>query len=128
MKKIIHSKDAPKPIGAYSQAVRAGDFIFISGQIPLDPVTMEIIEGDIVSHIHQVFDNIEAIARAADSGLYDLVKLNVFLKDLGHFNKVNEVMAERLVEPYPARAAVEVSRLPKDVDVEIEAILFLSKS
>lgn len=122
-KQTIHSDNAPAAIGTYSQAVRVGDLVFISGQIPLVPGTMEIVDGDFVARTRQVFENLKAIAEEAGGSLGDAVKLTIFLTDLANFAAVNEVMAEYCTEPYPARAAVQVSALPKDVDVEADAIL-----
>ena len=122
-KQTIHSDNAPAAIGTYSQAVKVGDFVFISGQIPLVPETMEIVEGDFVARTRQVFENLKAIAEEAGGSLDDAVKLTIFLTDLANFAAVNEVMAEYCSEPYPARAAVQVSALPKGVDVEADAII-----
>ncbi len=128
MTKIIISTDrAPEAIGTYSQAVRAGNTVYLSGQIPLDPATMTLVEGDIRAQIHRVFRNLHAVAEAAGGSLADVVKLNVFLTDLSHFAAVNEVMAEYFQEPYPARAAVGVSALPKDANVEMDAIMVLAE-
>ncbi len=121
----IHSDAAPAAIGTYSQAIRAGDTLYISGQIPLDPTSGTLVEGGIDAQIRQVFDNLVAVAAAAGGTLNDAVKINVFLVDLAHFGQVNAVMAEYLAEPYPARAAVQVSALPKGADVEADAILAL---
>ncbi len=121
----IQSDAAPAAIGTYSQAIRAGDTLYISGQIPLDPVSGMLVEGGIDAQIRQVFDNLVAVAAAAGGTLNDAVKINVFLVDLEHFGQVNAVMAEYLTEPYPARAAVQVSALPKGADVEADAILAL---
>ena len=119
----IHTDTAPAAIGTYSQAVRAGGAVYLSGQIPLDPATMELAEGDIDAQIRQVFDNLAAVAEAAGGGLGDIVKLTVYLTDLGHFPRVNEIMAQYFQEPYPARAAVGVTALPKAAAVEMDAIL-----
>ncbi len=124
-KKALSSDGAPAAIGTYSQAIEKNGLVFISGQIPLDPKTMEIVDGDFDSRIRRVFDNLEAIATAAGGGLNDIVKLTVYLTDLGNFAAVNAAMAEYFREPYPARAALEVSALPKGADVEAEAILAL---
>jgi reactive intermediate/imine deaminase len=123
MKKIIHTDNAPDAIGTYSQAVVTDNLIFISGQIPLDPKSMEIVSGDFKDRTHRVFKNLKNIANAAGGNLDDAVKVTIFLTDLDNFVAVNEVMAEYFQKPYPARAAVGVSALPKGVDVEIEAIL-----
>lgn len=122
-KQTIHTDNAPAAIGTYSQAVKVGDLVFISGQIPLVPATMELIGGDFVARTRQVFENLKAIAEEAGGSLNDAVKLTIFLTDLDNFAAVNEVMAEYCSEPYPARAAVQVSALPKGVDVEADAIL-----
>ena len=122
-REIIHTDGAPAAVGTYSQAVRAGNLVFISGQIPFVPETMEVVEGDFAARARQVFDNLRAIAEAAGSSLDDAVKLTIFLTDLDNFATVNEVMAEFCSEPYPARAAVQVAALPKGVDIEADAIL-----
>lgn len=124
-KHAIHSDDAPAAIGTYSQAVRAGQLVFLSGQIPLRPDDMSIVEGDFEGRARQVFSNLKAVAKAAGGDLNDVVKLTVFLTDLENFATVNAVMAEFFDEPYPARAAVGVASLPKGVDVEADAILAL---
>ena len=125
-RQIIHTPLAPKAIGTYSQAVRAGDTVYISGQIPLDPATGQLVSGDIEAEIRRVFDNISAIAQAAGGSLAQAVKLTVFLTDLVHFAKVNEVMATYFSEPYPARAAIGVASLPRGARVEVECILSLA--
>ena len=125
-RQIIHTPLAPKAIGTYSQAVRAGDTVYISGQIPLDPATGQLVSGDIEVEIRRVFDNISAIAQAAGGSLAQAVKLTVFLTDLVHFPKVNEVMATYFSEPYPARAAIGVASLPRGARVEVECILSLA--
>jgi reactive intermediate/imine deaminase len=122
-KQIVSTDRAPKAIGTYSQAVRIGDVVYLSGQIPLDPQTMELREGDIESQIRQVFENLKAVAEAAGGVLDDLVKLNVYLTDLANFPVVNRVMADYLAEPYPARAAVGVSALPRGAAVEMDGVL-----
>ena len=124
-RQIIHTPLAPKAIGTYSQAVRAGDTVYISGQIPLDPATGQLVGGDIEAEIRRVFDNISAIAQAAGGSLAHAVKLTVFLTDLVHFPKVNEVMTTYFSEPYPARAAIGVASLPRGARVEVECILSL---
>ena len=121
----ISTLQAPDAIGAYSQAVVAGNTLYISGQIPLDPETMEVVEGDMETQIRRVFDNLSAVADAAGASLDDAVKLTVFLTDLTDFPTVNQVMAEYFDEPYPARAAIGVAALPKGVPVEVEAIVYL---
>ena len=123
--KAIHTKNAPSAIGAYSQAVKAGGFMYVSGQIPLAPETMEIVSEDFSVQVKQVLENLKAIIVDSDSKLSDVVKLNVYLKDLADFQSVNDVMSTVFDEPYPARAAVEVSRLPKDVLVEIDAVVYI---
>ena len=122
-REIIHTDGAPAAVGTYSQAVRTGNLVFISGQIPFVPETMEVVEGDFAARARQVFNNLRAIAEAAGSSLDDAVKLTIFLTDLDNFATVNEVMAEFCSEPYPARAAVQVAALPKGVDIEADAIL-----
>jgi len=124
-KQIIVTGQAPKAIGTYSQAVRAGDTVYLSGQIPLVPDTMEMIDGDMEAQVRRVFDNLQAVARASGGGLADLVKLNVFLTDLSLFPLVNHVMAEYFKEPYPARAVVGVASLPRGAGVEMDAVLVL---
>jgi len=124
-RKIIHTDRAPKAIGTYSQAVRVGDTVYMSGQIPLDPATMELVTGDIEKEIRRVFENLKAVAEAAGGSLAQAVKVNVYLTDLANFAKVNEVMALYVPEPFPARAAVGVSQLPRGSRVEIEAVLYL---
>lgn len=124
-KNIIHTDGAPAAIGTYSQAVRTGDLLFMSGQIPLDPATMEVVEGDFAARAHRVFQNLRAVAEAAGGNLDQAVKLTIFLTDLENFATVNEVMAQYFNEPYPARAAVGVASLPKGVDIEAEATLAL---
>lgn len=116
---------APGAIGAYSQAVRAGDLVYLSGAIPLVPATMELVSEDVRAQIVQVFDNLEAVCEASGGSFDQVVKLNVFLTDLSDFGMVNEVMAERFSEPYPARAAIGVASLPRNVAVEIEGIMYL---
>ena len=125
-RQIINTPLAPKAIGTYSQAVRAGDTVYISGQIPLDPASGQLLSDDIEAEIRRVFDNITAIAKAAGGSLAQAVKLTVFLTDLAHFPKVNEVMATYFSEPYPARAAVGVASLPRGARVEVECILSLA--
>jgi reactive intermediate/imine deaminase len=124
-RQIIHTTGAPAAIGTYSQAVRVGDTVWISGQIPLDPVTQELVSGDIETEIRRVFDNLRAIATAAGTTLDDAVKVTIFLTDLAHFAKVNEVMAQYFAQPYPARAAVGAAALPRGARVEIECVLAL---
>lgn len=125
MRRIISTDQAPAAIGTYSQAVQAGNTVYISGQIPLDPVTGAMVEGDFEAQARQVFSNLSAVAEAAGATLQAAVKLTIFLTDLGEFAAVNRVMSEFFSEPYPARAAVEVSALPKGALVEADAILVL---
>ena len=127
-KQTISTAAAPKAIGTYSQAVRAGSTVYLSGQIPLNPQTMELDAGDMAAQIARVFENLRAVARASGGDLKDIVKLNVYLTDLGNFALVNEVMARYFAQPYPARAAVGVAALPKGAAVEMDAILVLSDS
>lgn len=127
-KKAIHTDNAPAAIGTYSQAIAINDLVFLSGQIPLDPATMEVVNGDFEARARQVFDNLAAVAGAAGGSLDDVVKLTVFLTDLGNFATVNAVMEDYFEKPFPARAAVGVASLPKGVDVEADAILSLSRS
>ena len=124
-RQTIHTPDAPQAIGPYSQAVRAGDTVYLSGQIPLDPKTMQLVSGDIEAEIRQVFENLKAVAEAAGGTLANAVKVNVFLTDLGNFAKVNDIMASYCSQPYPARAAVGVAQLPRGARVEIECVLYL---
>ena len=124
-KTIIQTDSAPAAIGTYSQAVKVDNTVYISGQIPLDPATMEIVEGGIEAQITRVFDNLTAVSEASGGSLKDIVKLNIFLTDLSHFPSVNEIMAQYFSEPYPARAAIGVSALPKAVGVEMDAVLVL---
>jgi reactive intermediate/imine deaminase len=124
-KEIIHTPLAPQAIGTYSQAVKVGHTVYLSGQIPLVPTTMQMIEGDINAQITQVFDNLQAVAQAAGGDLADIVKLNVFLTDLTHFPLVNDIMGCYFTEPYPARAAIGVAALPKGAAVEMDAIMQL---
>ena len=124
-KEIISTDKAPQAIGTYSQAVKVGTTVYLSGQIPLIPETMEMVEGDIKQQIHRVFKNLLAVANAAGGDLSDIVKLNIFLTDLSNFPQVNEVMAEYFQQPYPARAAIGITALPKDAGVEMDAIMEL---
>lgn len=124
-RQTIHTSHAPQAIGPYSQAVRAGDTVYLSGQIPLDPATMQLVSGDIEAETRQVFENLKAVAAASGGSLANAVKVNVFLTDLGHFAKVNEIMATYCTEPFPARAAVGVAQLPRGARVEIECVLYL---
>lgn len=126
-REIISTDRAPQAIGTYSQAVKVDNTVYLSGQIPLDPVSMEIVEGDMEARITRVFENLRAVAQAAGGDLKDVVKLNVFLTDLSHFPLVNEVMSRYFSEPYPARAAIGVAALPKDAGVEMDAVLILDQ-
>jgi reactive intermediate/imine deaminase len=124
-RKAIHTERAPQAIGTYSQAVRAGDTVYLSGQIPFDPATKELVSGDIEAEIRRVFENLKAVAEAAGGTLAQAVKVNVYLTDLTHFAKVNEIMALYFPQPYPARAAVGVAALPRGARVEAECVLHL---
>jgi reactive intermediate/imine deaminase len=124
-RQTIHTNKAPQAIGPYSQAVRAGDTVYLSGQIPLNPATMQLVAGDIEAEIRQVFENLKAVAEATGGSLANAVKVNVFLTDLAHFAKVNEIMATYCTEPFPARAAIGVAQLPRGARVEIECVLYL---
>jgi len=125
-REVIHTDDAPAAIGTYSQAIKVGDTVYLSGQIPLVPETMKVVEGDMDVQIRRVFDNVQAVTKAAGGSLADIVKLNIFLTDLSHFALVNEVMADYFQQPYPARAAVGVASLPKGVPVEMDGVMVLS--
>lgn len=122
---IIATDQAPAAIGTYSQAVQAGNTVYLSGQIPLDPSTMTLVSEDFAAQAHQVFRNLRAVAKAAGGDLTDIVKLNVYVLDLGNFQTLNAVMGEYFSEPYPARAALGVAQLPKDAQVEIDAVMVL---
>ena len=124
-REIISSSDAPKAIGTYSQAVKVGSTVYMSGQIPLVPETMEMVEGNIEAQIRRVFDNLRAVAKAGGGDLSDIAKLNIFLTDLGDFAMVNQVMAEYFTEPYPARAAIGVASLPRNAGVEMDGVMEL---
>lgn len=124
-KLTIHSDNAPAAIGTYSQAIRTGSLVFLSGQIPLDPASMKIVDGDFEARARRVFDNLKAVAEAAGGNLNQVVKLTIFLTDLSNFATVNSVMEDYFDQPYPARAAIGVASLPKGVDVEADAILAL---
>jgi len=124
-KTIIQTDDAPQAIGTYSQAVKVDNTVYISGQIPLDPASMEVVSGGIEAEITRVFDNLQAVATASGGSLADVVKLNIFLTDLSNFPTVNEIMAQYLQQPYPARAAIGVAALPKGVGVEMDAVLVI---
>jgi reactive intermediate/imine deaminase len=124
-REVISTDAAPKAIGTYSQAIRVGGTVYVSGQIPLDPVTGELVGGDMEAQVRRVFENLSAIATAAGGDLGSVAKLNVYLTDLGHFQLVNRVMAEYVPQPYPARAAVGVAALPRGATVEIDCVLEL---
>ncbi|WP_295542012.1 RidA family protein [uncultured Thiohalocapsa sp.] len=124
-KQIIHTDQAPEAIGPYSQAVRAGETVYLSGQIPLDPATMNLVDGDMAAQVRRVFDNLQAVARAAGGELTDIVKLNIYLIDLSHFALVNELMQAYFSAPYPARVAIGVASLPRGAQVEMDAIMVL---
>lgn len=124
-KAVIHTDSAPAAIGTYSQAVKVNNTVYLSGQIPLDPESMTLVEGDISAQIHQVFKNLTAVCEASGGGLSHLVKLNIFLTDLEHFALVNEIMSQYFQQPYPARAAIGVSQLPKGAQVEMDGILVI---
>jgi reactive intermediate/imine deaminase len=124
-KEPIHTSKAPAAIGPYSQGIRAGNTVYLSGQIPLNPVTMEIVKGDIRVQIRQVFDNLAAVAEASGGSLANAVRLTVYLTDLANFPVVNEIMAQYCREPYPARAAIGVAQLPRGAAVEVDGILVL---
>jgi reactive intermediate/imine deaminase len=121
----IHSERAPQAIGPYSQAVRAGDTVYLSGQVPFDPATMQLVSGDIEAQTRRVFDNLKAVAEAAGGSLAQAVKFNIFLIDLGNFAKVNEIMALYCAKPYPARSTVGVASLPRGAQIEVECVLYL---
>lgn len=124
-KTIIQTDDAPQAIGTYSQAVKVDNTVYMSGQIPLDPASMEVVGGGIEAEITRVFDNLKAVAAASGGSLADVVKLNIFLTDLSNFPIVNEIMAQYFEQPYPARAAIGVAALPKGVGVEMDAVLVI---
>jgi len=124
-KAIIHSEQAPEAIGTYSQAVKVNSTVYLSGQIPLNPETMTLVEGDFATQAHQVFKNLNEVCVAANGSLQDVVKLNLYLTDLSNFPILNEVMAQYFSEPYPARAAIGVSELPKGAVVEADGIMVL---
>lgn len=121
----IQSKEAPQPIGCYSQAIAAGNTVYLSGQIPLDPKTGEVVSGDFAAQVHQVFKNLEAVCLAAEGSLQHVVKLTVFLTEMSQLSVVNEVMATYFQKPYPARTSITVAALPKNLPVEIEAVMVL---
>ncbi len=125
-KSIVQTDKAPQAIGTYSQAIKVGNTVYLSGQIPLVPETMTLVEGDISAHIRQVFDNLSAVCEAAGGSLNNIVKLNIFLVDLAHFATVNEIMASYFSKPYPARAAIGVASLPRNAQVEMDGILVVN--
>lgn len=124
-KAIISTSEAPAAIGTYSQAIKTGNTVYLSGQIPLNPESMELVTGGIEEQVNRVFENLRAVAKAAGGNLQDFVKLNIYLTDLSHFAKVNEIMAQHFTEPYPARAAIGVASLPKGAEVEMDAVMVL---
>jgi reactive intermediate/imine deaminase len=124
-RQIIQTDQAPQAIGTYSQAVKVGSTVYLSGQIPLDPQTMNLVEGDMGAQVRRVFNNLAAVAQAAGGTLNHVVKLNIFLTDLSHFALVNEIMAQYFQQPYPARAAIGVTSLPKDAAVEMDAVMHI---
>lgn len=124
-KEIIKTDKAPAAIGTYSQAIKVGETVYLSGQIPLNPLTMQLVEGGFEAQAVQVFENLKAVAEAANASLQHIVKLNIYLTDLANFAKVNEIMSRYFVEPYPARAAIGINTLPKDSLIEMDAVLVL---
>lgn len=126
-KHIIKTENAPAAIGPYSQAVKVGQTVYLSGQIPLDPISMQVVEGSFEMQAIRVFENLKAVAEASGGSLNDCVKLTILLTDLANFSQVNEIMQRYFVEPYPARAAYAVKALPKDVDIEVEGIMVLAE-
>ena len=126
-REMIKTDQAPAAIGTYSQAVKVGNTVYLAGQIPLEPATLQLVEGGMEAQIRRVFDNLAAVAHASGGSLADVVKLNVFLTDLGHFALVNQIMAEYFQEPYPARAAIGVAALPRGAQVEMDAVLVLEE-
>jgi len=126
-RQVIHSDQAPDAIGPYSQAIRAGDTVYLSGQIPLDPASGMLVQGDFETQVRRVFDNLTAVCEAAGGSLADIVKLNIFLTDLSHFAAVNELMQQYFSQPYPARAAIGVAQLPKGAEVEMDGVMVLGQ-
>lgn len=124
-KAVIQTEKAPAAIGTYSQAIKVNNTVYLSGQIPLDPATMQLVEGDMRAQVARVFDNLAAVCEAAGGSLKDIVKLNIFLTDLGHFALVNEVMATYFTQPYPARAAIGVASLPRGAQVEMDGVMVI---
>lgn len=127
-RQVVQTNNAPKAIGTYSQAIKVGATVYLSGQIPLVPTTMDLVAGDMSAQIRQVFDNLNAVAEAAGGNLSHVVKLNVFLTDLAHFPLVNQIMATYFTEPYPARAAIGVAALPRGAQVEMDAIMHIDSA
>jgi reactive intermediate/imine deaminase len=125
MKQVIHSENAPQAIGPYSQAIKVGNVVYLSGQIPLDPNTMQLVAGDIDAQTHQVFKNLKAVCEAAEGKLADIVKLTIYLIDLSSFQSVNEIMTQFFHEPYPARVTIQVAALPKAAQIEIDAVMIM---
>jgi reactive intermediate/imine deaminase len=123
MKQKIQTRDAPQAIGTYSQAIKSGTTVYLSGQIPLDPISMAIVSPDFAAQTMQVFKNLQAVCKAAGGSMDTIVKLTIYLTDLAHFPTVNEIMAKYFKEPYPARATIQVSALPKDAQIEIDAVM-----
>ncbi|MET1219248.1 MAG: RidA family protein [Glaciecola sp.] len=126
-KSVVHTDQAPAAIGTYNQAIKTGTTVYLSGQIPLDPETMEFVSEDFAEQAHQVFKNLAAVCEAAGGDLNDMVKVNIFLIDLGHFATVNDIMSQYFSKPYPARAAVQVAALPKGAQIEIDGVLELAE-
>jgi reactive intermediate/imine deaminase len=124
-REIIHTEKAPQALGTYSQAVRVGDTVYLSGQVPLDPASMQLVAGDFEAQVRRVFENLKAVAEAAGGSLAAAVKLTIFLTDLANFPKVNEVMGQYFAKPYPARSTIGVAALPRGAQVEIECVLHL---
>mgnify|MGYP000880266737 CR=1 FL=1 len=124
-KAVIFTEKAPAAIGTYSQAVKVNNTVYLSGQIPLDPASMQLVEGDIRAQITQVFENLNAVCEASGGSLKDIVKLNIFLTDLGHFSAVNDIMATYFTQPYPARAAIGVASLPRNAEVEMDGVMVI---
>lgn len=124
-KAVIQTEQAPAAIGTYSQAIKVNNTVYLSGQIPLDPATMQLVEGDMRAQVARVFDNLAAVCEAAGGSLKDIVKLNIFLTDLSHFALVNEVMATYFTQPYPARAAIGVASLPRGAQVEMDGVMVI---
>ena len=126
-KKVVQTDKAPKAIGPYSQAIQAGDFLFLSGQLPLDPASGELVKGDIRQQTKRILENIKGVLESQNLGLEDVVKVTIFLKDMGNFSQMNEVYATYFTVSPPARSTIEISRIAKDADIEIEAVAFIRK-